>query len=148
MVGDDVMSEYMFRRYEEYRDKYEEYKGKYEAALREITALKNTIGFLTGSSEQEVGKNPNILKLSALDGTVVISGDTVCVADGEGLRVEVCKDEWDALRAEFRLDDVVDYESGETPMTTNQFQICVKLFRETKRLKAEAERIKAENGTR
>ena len=45
-------------------------------------------------------------------------------------------------------DDVVAYESGETPMTTNQFQICVKLFRETKRLKAEAERLKAENGTR
>ena len=54
-------------------------------------------------------------------------------------------EEWETLREQFRLDDVVDYEIGETPMTGYQFRACVELSRKLKSLEAEKERLLSEN---
>jgi hypothetical protein len=77
----------------------------------------------------------NKLKLSALAGHVVIDGDTVSVMNDDEVVIQLSMEEWEILREDFRLDDIVDYERGETPMTGFQFRMCVGLFREIKTLK-------------
>ena len=84
------------------------------------------------------------LKLSALDGYVVIDGDSVSIMDDENIVIQISREEWETLRASLRLDDVVDYKNGETPMTTFQFRSVIDLVRENERLKAEKERLIAE----
>ncbi len=84
-------------------------------------------------------------KLPALDGCVVIDGNTVSVIDDEGTGVTVSKEEWEYLRADLHFDDAVLYENGESPMTLYQFQSFLTLYRETERLEAENDRLNAES---
>jgi len=85
------------------------------------------------------------LKLSALEGYVIIDGDTASVMNDEGLVIQVSMEEWETLREQFRLDDVVDYEIGKTPMTGYQFRAGVELSRKLKSLEVEKERLLSEN---
>jgi hypothetical protein len=125
-------SDYMFKRYEEYRDKY-------GAAQREIAALKTIIRAITGSAEQR----PGIIKLPVLDGFAIIAGNSVTVADDKDSSIQVSKEEWEKFRAILRFDDSVNYDDGETPMTVNQFKSFVELFRGKKSLETELEQAKA-----
>ena len=81
------------------------------------------------------------LKLSALDGYVVIDGDSVSIMEGKDIVIQVSYEEWETLRESLRLDDVVDYKNDETPMTPFQFRLFVDLVRENKKLKAEKEHL-------
>ena len=81
----------------------------------------------------------NRLRLSALDGYVLIDDNNVFVMNDVDPAVQVSLDEWETLRDKFRLDDTVDYENGETPMTVFQFRSCVEMFRKLKNLEAEKE---------
>ena len=91
-------------------------------------------------------KMTNIQTHSALDGRVVINGDTVSVVNDEGSSVEVSLAEWETLKEDFRFDDTVDYEKGETPMTVFQFNSCVEIFRKLKNLELENVKLIAEIG--
>ena len=82
-------------------------------------------------------------RLPALDADVVIDGDTVTITNNDGETIQVSADEWKMLRKKWRFDNVVDYKSGETPMTLYQFRICVELTRQIKNQEAEIERLKA-----
>lgn len=83
----------------------------------------------------------NKLSLSALDGYVVVDGNNVSVMNDKDPAVQISLDEWETLREDFRLDDTVDYENGETPMTVFQFRSCVEVSRKLKNLEAEKERL-------
>ena len=74
----------------------------------------------------------NKLKFPALDADVVIDGANVSIMNGDGKVVQVSAEEWEVLREKWRFDDVVDYKSGETPMTLFQLHICVQLLRQAK----------------
>jgi hypothetical protein len=87
----------------------------------------------------------NKLKLSALDGCVVIDGDTVSIVADEETSIQVNMEEWKTLREELRLDDTVDYGRGETPLTVYQFNSFVELTRKIKILETEKERLLDEN---
>ena len=83
----------------------------------------------------------NKLRLSALDGYVLIDDNNVSVMNDVDPAVQISLDEWEVFREKFRLDDTVDYENGETPMTVFQFRSCVEIFRNLKNLEAEKERL-------
>ena len=83
----------------------------------------------------------NKLRLSALDGYVLVEDNNVSVMNDVDPAVQISLDEWEVFREKFRLDDTVDYENGETPMTVFQFRSCVEMFRELKNLEAEKERL-------
>jgi len=83
----------------------------------------------------------NRLRLSALDGYVLIDDNNVSVMNDVDPAVQISVDEWETLREKYCFDDTVDYENGETPMTVFQFRSCVEMFRELKNLEAEKERL-------
>jgi len=83
----------------------------------------------------------NKLNLSALDGYVLIDDNNVSVINDVDSAVRISLGEWETLRKKYRLDDTVDYEKGETPMTVFQFRSCVGIYRELKNLEAEKERL-------
>jgi len=83
----------------------------------------------------------NRLRLSALDGYVLIDDNNVSVMNDVDSAVHISLDEWETLREKYRLDDTVNYENGETPMTVFQFRSCVEIFRNLKNLEAEKERL-------
>ena len=86
----------------------------------------------------------NTLRLPALDGYIVIDGDTISLMAGEDVIIQIGLEEWETLRETFRFDDVVDYERGETPMTAYQFCSVVEMSRKIKSLEAEKARLEAE----
>jgi len=81
----------------------------------------------------------NKLRLSALDGYVLIDDDNVSVMNDVDSAVQISLDEWETLREKYRLDDTVNYKNGETPMTVFQFHSCVEMYRKLKNLEAEKE---------
>lgn len=83
------------------------------------------------------------LILPALDGQVLLEGDSVSVMNGDELIIQVSFDEWVSLREQLRFDDTIDYARGETPMTAYQLRSCVELIRENKRLETEIQRLKS-----
>ena len=75
-------------------------------------------------------------RLPALDADVVIDGGAVSITgDDDEIRVGV--EEWETLRETLRFDDIVDYKSGESPMTLFQLRIIMKLQQQCKRHEAE-----------
>jgi len=86
----------------------------------------------------------NKLKLSGLEGYVLIDGDIVSVMNDEGESIQVSADEWETLCLSLRFDDAVNYENGETPMTVYQLRSFIEMSHQVKNLEAEKERLKAE----
>lgn len=84
------------------------------------------------------------LTLPALEGHVVITAENVSVMSGDELVIQLSVDEWESLRQDFRLDDDVDYERGETPMTSLQFQSCVEITRKIRSLEADNGQLRKE----
>jgi len=56
--------------------------------------------------------------------------------------IKISLEEWERLRESLRLDDLVDYERGETPMTGYQFLAYLEMYHEVKQLEAEKETLK------
>ena len=86
----------------------------------------------------------NKVNLSALDADVVIDGDNVFITSNDGTATQIGIEEWKDLRESLRLDDIVDYKAGETPMTGYQFHIAVELTRQARNFKIDTESLKAE----
>ena len=83
----------------------------------------------------------NKQKFPAFDGCIVIEGNIVSIMDDEVVVMQISEKEWGTLKEMLRLNDLVDYNNGETPMTVSQFCSFVELSREVESLEAEKERL-------